>query len=552
MRHRWAICLLACLLLCGRSAAAPNSFDADEQRLRQAGVGVDGPSLLEFFRKRASRLGQEEVRSLVRQLGVRSFAARERASKALIDSGARAVPQLVQATQDPDAEVRRRAVECLRAIEQNTAPALVTSAARLLAARKPPGAAEALLDFVPAVTDENARQEVFTAITAVAVRRGRPEEVVTRALSDEAPLRRAAAAVALCRAGVKKSLPGVRRLLDDADPQVRLHASLALVEAGEKEAVPVVIRLFGTLPRGQLWRAEDVLYRLAGEKAPGVALGDNDETHRAFRTAWLNWWRDHGKSADLAGLHRNVFHDYTLLVLLDEGRVLELDSDDKVRFNIEKLALPLDVQSLPGERVLIAEHGANRVTERLRDGTILWQQKADEPLVAQRLPNGNTFIACKTHLTEVDRDGREVFWYARPGNEDERFMRARRLPDGTIAAVVQARGRGQQHYLRFDASGKELSRFAVSVYTFGGRLDVQSDGRVLIPQMYDQRVVEYDAKGKTVREFAVTQPIAATRLPNGNTLITSMSEKRAVEFDLAGKMVWQYKANTRVTRAYRR
>jgi len=210
------------------------------------------------------------------------------------------------------------------------------------------------------------------------------------------------------------------------------------------------------------------------------------------------------------------------------------------------------VQSLPGERVLIAEHGANRVTERLRDGTILWQQKAAEPLVAQRLANGNTFIACRTHLTEVDRDGREVLWYARPGNENEEFMRARKLSDGTTAVVVQARGRGEQHYLRLDAAGKELSRFAVNVHTFGGRLDVQPDGRVLIPEIYEQRVVEYDTKGKSVREFAVTQPIAATRLPNGNTLITSMTEKRAVELDLAGKMVWQYKANTRVTRAYRR
>src|SRR5262249_12467047 len=70
------------------------------------------------------------------------------------------------------------------------APALVTSAARLLAARKPPGAADALLDFVPAVTDENAREEVFAAIAAVTVRHGRPEEVLTRGLSDEAAPRR--------------------------------------------------------------------------------------------------------------------------------------------------------------------------------------------------------------------------------------------------------------------------------------------------------------------------------------------------------------------------
>src|SRR5262249_14113286 len=138
------------------------------------------------------------------------------------------------------------------------------------------------------------------------------------------------------------------------------------------------------------------------------------------------------------------------------------------------------------------------------------------------------------------------------GNENEEFMRARKLSDGTTAVVVQARGRGEQHYLRLDAAGKEVSRFAVNVHTFGGRLDVQTDGRVLVPGIYVQRALGDDTKGNAVPDVAATQPIAATRLPNGNTLITSMTEKRAVELDLAGKMVWQYKANTRVTRAYRR
>ena len=92
----------------------------------------------------------------------------------------------------------------------------------------------------------------------------------------------------------------------------------------------------------------------------------------------------------------------------------------------------------------------------------------------------------------------------------------------------------------------------MQVFTFGGRLDVQADGRVLIPEMYRNRVVEYDADGKVMHQFRVGQPIAAFWLANGNTLITSMNENRAVEFDLVGKQVWEYKASTRVTRAYRR
>jgi len=71
--------------------------------------------------------------------------------------------------------------------------------------------------------------------------------------------------------------------------------------------------------------------------------------------------------------------------------------------------------------------------------------------------------------------------------------------------------------------------------------------------MYANRVAERDAGGDTVlRTFAVSEPIVATRLANGNTLITSMRERRAVDFDLVGKLVWEYRANTRVTRAFRR
>jgi hypothetical protein len=50
----------------------------------------------------------------------------------------------------------------------------------------------------------------------------------------------------------------------------------------------------------------------------------------------------------------------------------------------------------------------------------------------------------------------------------------------------------------------------------------------------------------------VEEPVAAVRLPNGNTLVTSMTQNRAVELDRAGKEVWQYKGETRVTRAFRR
>ena len=167
------------------------------------------------------------------------------------------------------------------------------------------------------------------------------------------------------------------------------------------------------------------------------------------------------------------------------------------------------------------------------------------PIMAQRLPNGNTFIATRQQLLEVDKAGKQVFTYSRPNGE--MFMRAQKLRNGDIACVTAG-----SIFIRMDSTGKELLTFPVDVRTSGGRIDVLPDGRVLVPQMANNRVVEQDAQGKVTWEATFEQPIAAVRLPNGNTLVTSYSEHRAVELDRGGKQVWEYRADTRVTRAWRR
>jgi len=351
---------------------------------------------------------------------------------------------------------------------------------------------------------------------------------------------------ALCRAGLAARSPEVRGLLKDSDPQVRLRAALALATAHERDALPVLIDLLPQLPQTGAWQAEDLLLRLAGEQAPLIDLGHDDAAHRQCRDAWLVWWRDHGAQADLTRLDvTSRPFGYTLLVLLDEGKVLELDHEDKPRLEISGLKLPLDAQMLPGDRVLIAEHAGDRVTERNRRGEILWEKKVHEPLMAQRLRNGNTFIATQQRLVEVDREGRETYSYARPTGE--LFMKAVKLANGEIACVTQLR-----RFLRLDTTGKELQSLPANVTTFGGRIDVLPSNHILVPERAHNRVVEYDAEGRIAWQIFFREPVAAVRLPNGHTLVTSYSQNRAVEVDKDGKEVWDYKMETRVTRAFRR
>lgn len=561
-------------------ASDPEVLAADERMLQTANMPADGPALLEFFRKRTVRADDwDRLKTLVRLLGDKSFQVRERASTELTDLGSIVVPLLRQALKDPDLEVARRAEECLRRIEQqNPGAALAGAAARLIGLHKPPGAAEVLLAYLPFADDELVADEVCNALSAMSgkdatipVRIGAasmaqvwmgltiglatlpPETALLSALADRVPVRRAAAAEAVCRAGLSRHLPGVRKLLEDPDPLVRLRAGLALAYLREKVALPVLIDLLAVLPPGQAQRAELVLYQLAQDQAPPVPVGRDDAARRLCRDAWLAWWRAHGSAAELARLDKAPrVLGYTLLVFLDDKRIVELDAENKVLWQIDGLEKPLDAQGLPGDRVLIAEYDGNRVTERNRKGEILWEKKIDGPLVAQRLANGNTFIVTQAQFMEVDRTGREI--YVRPPPAGESIMKATKLPNGDIACVTTPSITPQARYVRIDVTGNnEPATFPAHVKTFGGRIDVLPNGNVLVPENANNRVVEYDPRGRIVWDAQVSQPVAAVRLANGNTLVTSMNENRAVEFDRTGRQqVWEHKADTRVTRAFRR
>jgi hypothetical protein len=420
------------------------------------------------------------------------------------------------------------------------------AAVRVLKRLRPAEAVGVLLAYLPSAEDETVAEEVRLALADLAVRDGKPGPVLVKALKDKVALRRAASAVALCRAGVIDKVPGVARLLEDPEPKVRLPVAVALAGARHKEAVPVLIALLDQPASKDRARVEELLYRVAGEKAPPFPA-DGEEARRKYVKAWQGWWKDQGAKLDVAHLAEAAQTlGHTVVLMIDEGKVIELDSANRVRWEFGGLELPLDVQRLPGERVLVVEHKAGRVTERNRKGEILWEHKATEPLMAQRLANGNTFIATRYGLTELDGSRKEVLSYNPPAGA--LIMRARKLANGNIALVTEL---GVPRFVLLDAHLKEIKSFGVQVTTRGGRIDVTPAGHVLVPELANNRVVECDLDGKALREVAVQQPVTANYLPNGHWLVTSNTQNRAYELDRAGKEVWEYRRDKRVTRAVR-
>ena len=179
----------------------PDLAAADEKLLRDAKIDVSGPALLAFIRtKIVSPERLAKARALIRQLGDDSFRLRERASKELVALGSMALPLLREAEKDMDREVARRARDCLERIGEQGNQTQIAAAIRLLALRKPSGATEALLDYLPTAEGDVAK-DVRAVLFVLAQKDGKPDPVLVRALDDKDPARRQAAAAALGKDG---------------------------------------------------------------------------------------------------------------------------------------------------------------------------------------------------------------------------------------------------------------------------------------------------------------------------------------------------------------
>jgi HEAT repeat protein len=532
---------------------APGDDVPSRQRLRDAWAtwwkASERPGLVDEVRKRTlTEEDRAKVQALIGKLGDDAFDVRQQAETELKKQGGRALALLRQAARHPDIEVRQRVEACLKAIEGDAATPLSPVTVRLIALRKPAGAAEALLAFLPFAEDDALAAEVQAALNAVTWAGGRPDPAVARALEDKTPARRAAAAEALCQGQAGDHLGAVRKLLTDADAAVRLKAALALAGRREREAVPVLIALVGELPAEQAGPAEEYLRRLAAGRPPEMPAGDGAADRKKRHDAWAAWWAGPGARVELVESQAPVtverYRGYTLLVQPQTGQVTEVGPGGKTRWTLTGLLQPYDAQVLPGERVLVAEYSGQRVTERNLKGEVLWQKALTSwPLAAERLSNGHTFIVCRNQLLEVDRSGREVLAVMRPND----IMSARKMRDGQIVAILNNRT-----VVRMDRSGKEVKSFALpGVFTNGN--EILANGHVLIPLAWQNRVAEYDGTGKEVWHADVMQAMSAHRLSNGHTLVGSQQHPtRLVELDRRGKEIWQHTVNTYVVRARRR
>ena len=163
----------------------------DELALKAAGIAVDDAALLQFFRMASP---SDEQRALLKlraaQLGSGVYAARMRATDDLIRAGRASLPYLREIVKTGDLETIHRAQYCIQVIERNKRLGLSATVSRVLVDRKVPGAAEALLGYLPFIDEVWVEEEVRHNLMRVGYSEGKAAAAVRAGVSQrraEAP-----------------------------------------------------------------------------------------------------------------------------------------------------------------------------------------------------------------------------------------------------------------------------------------------------------------------------------------------------------------------------
>jgi hypothetical protein len=543
-----ALGMFAPLAAAQPASESPGAVLHDEEVLRKANIATDGPGLLEYFRRRTPSLEEQAaLKQRAAQLGSGVFTVRTKATDELIRAGRTALPALRDVARHRDTETARRANYCIQAIEQNTRSGLAATASRVLTERKPDGAVETLLAYLPFVDETWIEEEIRASLKRLALVDGNAVGAIESALSAKEGKRRAVAVWILGASNDPKQRQKAVVGLSDESVEVRFLAASSLLASREAAAVPTLIHLLTVDSADIAWRSEDLLCRLARESGPPVWLDmAMDNNSRKVQEAWDSWWSANQARIDWMALR---LEEQALGLSLiaenqraDGGRLYETNAAGTIRWQL-KIQNPIDAQWLPGGRVLVGDSRASLIYEIDPRGNIGWKHAGIAPTSLQRLPNGNTVISTYQKIIEITREGKTVFTHATQGHT----YHARKLPDGHYVWIDACGEIGE-----VDQAGTVVATAKISGGLAWGSIERLRNGRYLVALGGIGKVQEIDMAGKVYWEKAVNNPNRAIRLANGHTLVASHGDSCIYEFDANGNERWKHACTGRPFAVHRR
>ncbi len=219
----------------------------------------------------------------------------------------------------------------------------------------------------------------------------------------------------------------------------------------------------------------------------------------------------------------------------------------------------------PAYRILGADQGKVAIVDS--QGNVEWEfvNKA-ECHDLWLLPNGNILLANgRAKVSEITPDRKIVWSYEarpKPGYSGRVEVHSfQRLDDGRTLVAES----GNARLVEVDASGRIVKEIPLTVDRPNPHRDTRMvrklrNGNYLVCQEGDGKVREYDPSGKVVWSYTLdlagrpaspghgpeghgTEVFGAIRLPSGNTLIAGGNNNRVIEVSPEGKSVWSLEQN---------
>jgi HEAT repeat protein len=576
--HSIQAVLVGALLTIGASAvdhkpasndAAAPSVDPDEKLLHDARISADEAGLANFLKEPAKHDEDLlQMTNLVGQLGSPNFREREGASKKLVDIGAAAIHPLGKICRQDDAEVTRRAHECLDTIRSQDRRPLYAAAVRLTIRTKAPTAIDSLLRYLPYAADEQVFEDIAFAIDSLALANGKIHAALLAALNDPIAERRAISACVVGHRGDKADGAKVRRLLEDPVPMVRLRAAQGILAAKDEAVLPSLIALLDQPAVEVSWQAEELLHWAAGDTSPAATVGSGSlDSRKKCQAAWETWYRTNGSKLNLATLENESRRPILLLICEADqqanewkGRVWLCGCNGKPRWEVKSIGNPIYAGLMPDNAVLIGEQGRPmRAAVRDLEGKIQWQVDGGMfPLFGcNKVANGNVFLAFGSRAIEVNPSGEILHsWQNIQGGTDPHgciveLGTSKVISVSTFGAAIKICDAFNGQPIREIPKGSDKSaRWKTTLLGAGHLLAVvHSSKSAALPSsakpdsprgsgLANDEVLEFDTNGNIVWKSTLREAIApVARLGNDNTLI--LRSFGLAEIDRAGRTVWE-------------
>lgn len=429
--------------------------------------------------------------ALTQQLGSPDFNARETAARQLQQQAAGVSEILLAATASDNPEIRWRAKQVLLATERE-GQNLLHAVFATIEHERLRGLCPQLLGALPYCREEYLRVAARKALAASAL----PEEepLLRESLQAQDAHTRIAALATLARVFPRNVESDALRLLQDSDERVQVAAARELANRGRREALAALVQLLESPEIAVRIEAIGVLRAVAREQHNFTPY-ESAEKRAAAVADWKRWLAERGATAPLIFPLAAAPLDLGRLLVCDHGqnKLLEFDSTGKEIWQKSVALQPWACAGLPNGHRLVGSYNERSIVEFDDAGREVWRIDSlpGGPMGIERLANGNTLVACADALQVI-----EV------------------APDKSTVWKVQLAGR------------------PVEAHRLG-------DGRTLVALQNEQRVVEVDSTGKVVWEIHnIGMVFSAQRLDSGTTLVACIGRPEVCEYDRAGQVVW--------------